>query len=319
MANRANVGQHVVPRCYLKHFGDLQGTVHVQETATSKVFSCGPDSLCKENDFYTLLLGGKREYCFESINNDIESALGPVLMDLRASVDLDSEGVRRRVFTHLAVFTANLIARSRVLRKHMDNSLDRINIFLADHPEFFENFPEAEHQQFLDHPEDFPELLRWFPGGAKYLGILREANQREPPPSGVDDVIECLKAVKGFHYQVLLKARTGATADLITEIGARADLLVTDVPRFISGDDPVIFLTDGARETKIVPTNSYQWMESGRGVYLPLNPNTAILWNAEGTYGAKAVTAEQVRLYNALVKENVIRHTIARDPADFAP
>ena len=135
----------------------------------------------------------------------------------------------------------------------------------------------------------------------------------------MDDAIECLKALKGFHYQVLLRARTGATADLITEIGAKGDLLVTDVPRFISGDDPVIFLADGARETQGVPTNSYQWTESGRGVYLPLNPKTAILWNAEGTYTAKVVTAEQVRLCNALVKENAIRHTLASDPADFAP
>ena len=41
------------------------------------------------------------------------------------------------------------------------------------------------------------------------------------------------------YYQVLLKARTGATAELIVEIGAKADLLTTDTPRFISGDDPV--------------------------------------------------------------------------------
>jgi hypothetical protein len=227
--------------------------------------------------------------------------------------------MRTRIFTHLAAFTANLIARSRVLRKHLDNSLDRINTFLADHPEFFENFPEAEYQQFLDNPEAFPELLKRFPGGVKYLGILQQASKREPHPSGVDDTIECLKAVKGFHYQILLKARTGATAALITEIGAKADLLVTDAPRFITGDDPVIFLAAGARETTVVPTNVRQWTESGRGVYLPLNPKTSILWSAEGTYTTRTITAEEVRAHNALVKENAIRHTLASDSSDFAP
>ena len=42
MANLANVGQHVVPKCYLKHFGDARGTIHVQEKGTSKVFPSGP-------------------------------------------------------------------------------------------------------------------------------------------------------------------------------------------------------------------------------------------------------------------------------------
>lgn len=103
MANRANVGQHVVPRCYLKHFGDADGTIHVQEKATGKIFPAGPDALCKENDIYTMLVGGRRDYSFESINNDIESALGPVLTDLRGEVALDTEGVRARIFTHLGL------------------------------------------------------------------------------------------------------------------------------------------------------------------------------------------------------------------------
>jgi hypothetical protein len=317
MANRANVGQHVVPRCYLKHFGDANGTIYVQETATGRGFASGPDALCKENDIYTLLVGGKRDFSFESINNDIETALGPVLTDLRAGVDLDCEAVQTRVFTHLAAFTANLIARSRVLRKHMDNSLDQINTFLSDHPDFFDDFPETEYQQFLDNPDAFPEVLKRFPGCTKYLGILRAASQQEPAPSGVDETVECLRAVKGFHYQVLLRARTGATADLITEVGAKADLILTDVPRFISADDPVIFLADGALATNVVPTNTRQWTESGRGVYLPLNPHTAILWSADGTYSAKKITVGEISAYNTLVRENAIRHAIASDPTDF--
>ena len=286
---------------------------------TGRVFPSGPDALCKENEIYTMLVCGKRDYSFERINNDIESALGPVLTDLRSGVDLDREGVRTRVFTHLAAFTANLIARSRILRNYMDNSLDRINDFIAANSDLFENFPEAEYQRFLENPEAFPELLKRFPGGTKYLGILRQGRRQEPPPLGVNDTIECLKAVRGFHYQVLLRARTSATADLLMEIGAKADLLISDVTRFISGDDPVIFLAGGNRETKVVPTNSRLWTDSGRGVYLPLNPYTAILWSPESNYTAKAIAAEQVRAYNALVKANSIRHTLGSDPFDFHP
>ena len=128
-------------------------------------------------------MNGKREYSFERINNDIESALGPVLTDLRASVDLERDGVQTRVFTHLAAFTANLIARSRVLRKHMDNSLDRINTFLANHPEFFEDFPEGEYRQFLYNPEAFPELLKWFPAARNTSASCgRPIGGSRPPP-----------------------------------------------------------------------------------------------------------------------------------------
>jgi hypothetical protein len=318
VANRANVGQHVVPRCYLKHFGDADGTIYVQDKVKGKTFLSGPDALCKENDIYTLLVGGKRDYSFESINNDIESALGPVLTDLRPDTDLDREGVRTRVFTCLAAFTANLIARSRVLRTYMDNSLDQINSFLATNPDFFDNFPDPDYHRFVGSPEGFPELLKWFPGSAKYLGILRQASQHQPPPSGVDDTIECLKAVRGFHYQVLLKARTVTTAELMMAIGAKADLLVSDFGRFISGDDPVVFLAGGTRETRVVPTNGREWTEPGRSVYLPLNPKTAILWTSEGTYSTRTIAYEQMKVYNALVKANAIRHTLASDPDDFA-
>jgi hypothetical protein len=318
MANRTNVGQHVVPRCYLKHFSDAKGTIYVQEKVTGRIFPSGPDALCKENDVYTLLVVGKRDYSFESINNDIESAIGPILTELREGIDLDREGVQTRIFTHLAVFTANLIARSRVLRQHMDGSLDRINTLLAEQPDIFKGFPEAEYQRFLKHPEAFPDLLERFPGGTKYLSILREATKHAPPSSTVDDTIECLNAVKNFHYPVLLKARTGATANLIVEIGAMADLLLSDTARLISGDDPVVFLTGGVRETMVVPTNSRHWAEPGRGIYLPLNPSTAILWNAEGTYSPRVITAEQVRAFNTLVKENSLRYVLACNPSDFA-
>ena len=43
MANRANVGQHVVPRCYLNHFGDAEGTIYVQDEAAGKTFESGAD------------------------------------------------------------------------------------------------------------------------------------------------------------------------------------------------------------------------------------------------------------------------------------
>lgn len=315
MANRANVGQHVIPQCYLKHFGADDGTIFAQDKNTGRIFPAGPEGLCKENEIYTLLVGGKRDYSFESINNDIESALGPVLTELRAGVDLNQEGMRTRIFTHLAAFTANLIARSLVLRNHFNGSLARINTFLAEHPDFWENFPETDYQHFLDHPEEYPELLQRFPGGSKYLEVLRA--QRTATPAGVSDTIACLNSVAKFHYPVLLKARTGATVDLLVEVGAKADLLLTDQPHFISGDDPVVFLANGARETKVVPTKVQFWTQPGRSVYLPLNPQTAILWSAAGSYSARTISAAEVRAYNALVKENAVRHILACDPADF--
>jgi len=318
MANRPNVGQHVVPECYLKHFGGADGTIHVQEKATGRIFPSGPDGLCKEREIYTLIVDGKRNFSFESINNDIESALGPILKELRERVDLNSDDAKRRIFTYLATLTANLIARSRVLRAYMESSLDHINMFLSEHPEFFDGFPEDEYQQFLQNPQAYPELLQRFPGGTKYLGILRDWNEQNPTASVIEDTIECLKTVKGLHYQVLLKARTGATAELMVEIGAKADLLTTDIPRFISGDDPVIFLTNGLRETKIVPTNVRHWTTANRGVYLPLNPNTAVLWSAEGNYSARSISPDDVRRYNELVKQNAIRHVIASDCSDLS-
>jgi hypothetical protein len=317
MANRANVCQHVVPECYLKHFGGEDGTIHVQEKGTGRTFHSGPDALCKEKEIYTLLVKGKRNFSFESINNDIESALGPILKELRGSVDLNNNDVRRRIFTHLAALTANLIARSRVLRAYTDRSLDQINEFLLGHPDFFNGFPEDEYQKFLQKPQAFPELLNKFPGGTKYLSIVRKRSEQHPTMLGVHDTIECLKRVKAIHHQVLLKARTRVAADLMVEIGAKADLLTTDMPRFISGDDPVVFLTEGVRETRIVPSDVRHWTNSSRDVYLPLNPNTAILWNTKGSYRSRQVSPEDVRRYNRMVKENAIRHVFASDRFDF--
>ena len=121
-----------------------------------------------------------------------------------------------------------------------------------------------------------------------------------------------------MHYQVLLKARTGCTTELMVEIGAKADLLTTDTPRFISGDDPVIFLTNGVRETMVVPTNVHYWTDANRAVYLPLNPKTAVPWSAEGNYSAVQISAEEVRRYNEMVKENAIRHIFASEESDLA-
>jgi len=319
MANRENVGQHVVPECYLKHFGGTDGTIQFQEKATGRIIPSGPGAFCKEKEIYTLIVDGKRNFSFESINNDIESALGPVLKELCGPIDLNIIDVKRIIFTHLAALTANLIARSRVLRTSMDNSLDCINTFLTDHPDFFDDFPDDEYQKFLQNPQAYPELLKKFPGGTNYLGILRDLNELNPAPPDVDDTIECLKTVKFMHYQVLLKARTGATAELMVEIGAKADLLTTDTPRFISGDDPVIFLTNDVRETKVIPTDVRHWTETNRAVYLPLNPNTAVLWTADGNYITRPVSHEDVWRYNEMVKENAIRHVFASGRSDFGP
>jgi hypothetical protein len=43
--------------------------------------------------------------------------------------------------------------------------------------------------------------------------------------SSIADRLRFVMTVKSMHYQVLLKARTAATAELIVEIGAKADLL----------------------------------------------------------------------------------------------
>lgn len=158
-------------------------------------------------------------------------------------------------------------------------------------------------------------MLQRFPGGTKYLQLL--AHLAASPPAEVGDTIACVNSVAKVHYPVLLKARTSATVGLLAEVGAKADLLLTDQPHFISGDNPVLFLADGARETKVVPTKVQIWTERGRGVYLPLNPKTAVLWSETGIYSARTISAPEVRRFNALVKENAVRHILACDPADF--
>jgi hypothetical protein len=125
--------------------------------------------------------------------------------------------------------------------------------------------------------------------------------------------------VKATHYQVLLKARTGATADLIVEIGAKAGLLTTDTPRFSSGYDPVIFLANGVRETTVVPTNVRHWTEANRAVYLPLYPRTAVFSSADANDVTRSISTEDVGRYNAMVKENAIRQIFASDRSDFSP
>jgi hypothetical protein len=188
-----------------------------------------------------------------------------------------------------------------------------VDKFLSDYPDFFDDFPEDQYRQFLQNPHAYPEVLKKFPGGTKYLGILRDWNEQNPGPLGCDDTIECLKTVKSMHYQVLLKARTGATAELMMEIGAKADLLTTDALHLISGDDPVVFLTGDARETVVIPTNVRHWAETNRAVYLPLNSSTAVLWSAEGNYVARSISAEEVRRYNEAVRENALRHVFASE------
>jgi hypothetical protein len=199
----------------------------------------------------------------------------------------------------------------------MDGYLEKIITLLAGNPYTFDEFPEDQYQQFLQNPQVFPKLLKRFPGGTKYLGILKDCNGRSSVPPGIDLTLECLKTVKRLHHRILLKVRTGATAQRIAEIGAKADLLTTNTPRFISGDDPVIFLKGDARETLVVPTSSSHWSDVDRSVFIPLNPRTAILWHEDGCYGAKPASADVVTKYNGLVKENAIRHIIAIDPSDF--
>ncbi len=316
MAKRCNVKQHVVPQCYLKHFADVNEKIHVREKATGRSFAAGTHDLCYERDAFTLIVDGKRNFSFEGINNDIESVLGPILFGLMGPVDLTNAEVQTRIFTHLAALTANFAARSRVLRNSMDASLDGAIQFLSKHPDVVAEFPEDAYQRFLHNPSAFREFPKRFPEIVKYIEVLRDCNKQEPAQSS-QEVVECLKEMKRVQYAALLKVRSAAIVDLMVKSGAKADLLTNNTQRFITGDDPVIFLIDNRRQGRVVPTNVSHWSADNMSVFLPLNPFTAILWGENGAYRARPVSNENVRWYNAMVAENAIRHILAVDPADL--
>jgi len=149
---RANVRQHVVPKFYLDYFTDVRGNAQAQNISTGSIFAADPTNLCVEKDVYTLLHEGPRDDSCDRINNAVEENLAPLFRRLGPGIDLGDEAMRREVFTLLAAFTANLIARSRVLRNHLNGSLDRVNEFLTAHPNFFDDFPEDAYQAFLADP-----------------------------------------------------------------------------------------------------------------------------------------------------------------------
>ena len=182
---------------------------------TGRVFAAGTDDLCNEKEAFTLMVDGKHNFSFESINNDIESAAGSILSELMGPVDRNDAERRTRIFTLLAALTANFIARSRVLRNSMDASLVEVIQFLSKHPDCISDFPEDDYQRWLRNPSAFPELQKQFPGFEKYSDVLRDWNTQEPAESSPYGMVDCLDKLKPAQYAVLLKARTAAIVDLI--------------------------------------------------------------------------------------------------------
>lgn len=316
-SGKPNKGQHVVPECYLKQFGAANGALWVQNKDGGKTFVSGPPALCQENEIFTMMVNGKRDYSFESINNDIETEVGVILQELQGRPDLGDPAVQSRFFTIFLAFTANLIARSTVLKVTTETVME----LAAD---IFEKMPEEKHVEaerrwriFCANPNAFPEIKKKFGDGAKHLKMMHEYHKAIPAPPEAQEAAANMRKLNDIHYKVFLKPRTGATVRTILDIAAKADILTTDIHRLITCDDPVVFLTHGKRETSIVPTADCFWTEPERGVYLPLNPHTAILWNSEGTYSYRAISAEDVQRYNNAMKDQAIRHLIACSPSDF--
>lgn len=316
-ASRPNVRQHVVPQVYLEKFGDAGGTLQVQEVATGKVYPGNPPQLCVEKEVYTLIHERKRDDSCDRINNQVEKAVGELYNHLEAGVDLADEQTKREVFTTLAVFTANLIARSRVLRDHFNITLDAVNQFLTEHPVFLDDFPDDEYQKYLRDPAAYPSILSKVPGFEMFAPMLREYNEKAKGQATTDSTIEALKQLKKIHYPILLRLKTATLPEVMLEAGARADLLVPQAGRFISADDPVVFIADGKRATKIYPTDVQIWAAPGRGVYLPLRPDLAVHWYMKGTFSRRSIPEAEVQLFNRLVAENAIRQRFAREMLDF--
>ncbi len=315
--SRPNVRQHVVPQVYLEQFGDADGTLQIQDVASGRVFPGRPPDLCVEKEVYTLLHDQKRDDSCDKINNEVEGAIGAFYNRLESGVNLADEQTRREIFTTLAVFTANLIARSRVLRDHLNNSLDAINQFLAKHPDFLDEFPEDKYQEFLQNPESVKGSSKIAQVLRKFAQLLRYSNEARTEPCTVATTIESLKQLIKIHYPVLLRPRTAILPEIMQRARVRGDLLVPESGRFISADDPVIFIVNGELATNLNPTDLQVWAATNRSVYLPLRPDLAVHWTVNGSFVQRTVAREEVECLNRLVAANAIRQRFARVATDF--
>jgi hypothetical protein len=147
--------------------------------------------------------------------------------------------------------------------------------------------------------------------------MLREHNEQAKEQATTDSTIEALMQLKKIHYPVLLRPKTAILPEVMLEAGVKADLLEPQAGRFISADDPVLFIADGKRATKINPADVQTWAAPGRSVFLPLRPDLAVHWSMEGTFSRRATPEAEVQFFNRLVAENAIRQRFAREMQDI--
>lgn len=250
---------------------------------TGRVYPANPGALCVEKEVYTLLHDRKRDDSCDRINNDVEGAIGDLYRCLQTGVDLNDEQTRRKVFTTLAVFTANLIAHSRVLRNYFNGTLDAVNGHLTQHPDFLVDFPEDEYQKFLQAPQELKGDSKAAQALRRLGDLLRECDRAvRDQPFNAKSTVEALKQLIKIHYPILLKPRTGIMPEVMQKAGVKGDLLVPESGRFISADDPVIFIVEGGRATNINPADIEVWAAPiGASTYL-----CGLTWQSTGPWAA---------------------------------
>lgn len=314
---KENVRQHVVPRFYLAGFADANGNVHCLDVRGGLRFVTDPINICVEKEAYSIIENGVLDKSCDLINSQVEGLVSATFAKITPDINLNDEVISREVFTHLLVFTANLIARSRTPRNDRNAQLSSISKSLKDHPDALDG---VDHERYLDmlcNPDQYQDFHDKNPMFNKLRGLLLEHNERNPSQPDALATAASLDQLQQTLYPLLTPALTEKVSWHIYGVKAKAALLISDSINFITSDDPVIYLRNDVRvQGKQIPPVE-TWTDPTLAVLIPLKPRVALYWNVNENYDLKLVSAEQITHLNRQVLVNHVRHVFAANPGDF--
>lgn len=314
---KENVRQHIVPRFYLAEFADTKGNVNCLEVSTGRCFASDPKNICVQKEAYSIIENGVLDKSCDLINNQVEGPVSATFAKITHDIVLNDEVIAREVFTHLLVFTANLIARSRTPRNDRKARLSSISKLLKDHPDVLDRVDNEQYLDMLRNPDQHRDFYDKNPMFKNLGPLLLEYNEQSTSQPDALETAAMLDQLQKTLYPLLTPALTEKVSWHIYGVKAKATLLISDSINFITSDDPVIYLHNDVRvQGKQIPPVE-TWTDPTWAVLVPLKPRVALYWNANENYDLKPVDAERITHLNRQVLANHVRHVFAANPRDF--
>lgn len=272
-----NVKQHVAPRFYIALFhADGDEKVFVRVKGVPGVSLKSPKGQGYEEDAFTVMNGDERDTSCDEANKVIENWCAPQLDKLTAdSTPTDDQW--RAVF----FLTANLICRSRWTRDHNLWQMERVQRVL----------PKA-----IDVLKQMPPL----PEAVRDMGLS---------PDELDEVPDMLDRAAKLQYPMTAALGTEAVAEEL-KTAKDCDLLIAPPgAAFITSDEPPLIL-EGSKPVMMKVAPGFLARPEVE-VNMPLKPGIACLWSAKSRRAVRAITADEVVVYNRLIWENCYERAFA--------